>query len=359
MNIKLIDILPTALFLLLLWRVKPVKPIQSWNENYLSLETCKSWRGFFAVVVVLHHLSQLAKGGVIFYELTKVGILAVAVFFFFSGYGLQKKYIQSRNYQKRFLLRRLPTVLFPYIIITAVYWLVNAASGTAYSPKDIFIKTFVKGDPIVSYSWYIIVILMFYIVFAILMIACRKPWIMIMGGCVWYGLYITFCMKMKYGIWWYNTAHLLIIGMLWAAYEDKITAFFKKSYRITAPLIWTAFVLLFYFSKKIQAALPIPNIRLITETITCLLFVLSLLLLTLKFEVGNPVLNQFGTISLEIYLVQGLFVLILHNDSFVYIQNDLLFSAAVIFGSILLAFVFHLFNRKMMSAYQKQINYVN
>ena len=147
MNIKLIDILPTALLVLLLWRMKPVKPIKSWNENYLSLETCRSWRGFFAVAVVLHHLSQLAKGGTIFYELIKIGILAVAVFFFFSGYGLQKQYMKSSNYQKRFLLRRLPAVLFPYIIITAVYWAVNAVFGTLYSPKRNIGKNHCQGRP--------------------------------------------------------------------------------------------------------------------------------------------------------------------------------------------------------------------
>ncbi len=355
MNIKLIDILPTALLVLLLWRMKPVKPIKSWNENYLSLETCRSWRGFFAVAVVLHHLSQLAKGGTIFYELIKIGILAVAVFFFFSGYGLQKQYMKSSNYQKRFLLRRLPAVLFPYIIITAVYWAVNAVFGTLYSPKEILVKTIVKGDPIVSYSWYILVILMFYLVFWLLMLACRKPWIMILGGCIWYGLYVMFCMKMKYGIWWYNTAHLLPVGMFWAVYEDKMLSLIKKSYRVTAPFVWTAFLLLFCFSKKIQAHIPINNIRLITETVTCLLFVLSLILFTLKFEIGNLVLNRLGSLSLEIYLVQGLFTMSLRQDGFILIKNDFVFSILVLAGSVLLGWGFHILNRKLLSGYQKRI----
>lgn len=69
-----------------------------------------SEKEFFAVTVVFHHLSQIFKTGIIFPLFRNFGTISVAVFFFFSGYGLMKKYITDENYKKGFLLRRLTVI---------------------------------------------------------------------------------------------------------------------------------------------------------------------------------------------------------------------------------------------------------
>lgn len=333
-----IDILPIALLITFVWGAHPIKPISSINENYLSIDTGKCFRGLLAIVVVFHHLAQRTTTGLSFQYFRDVGSLAVSAFFFYSGYGLLKSYIaKQEKYKKGFLRRRLLPILFLYVVITALYWLMHFMSGTCYSIKDIIIKI-VQGTPIVYFSWYIICIISFYVAFWILMIICQQHYfIMICGGCLWYILYTAYCIKMGYRLFWYNSCHLLIVGMFWAVYEEKIIKIINKSYSILAPMTWLFFLLLFWFKKKLSYLIPIEDISFMLT----ILFVISILLFSLKIQIGNKVLRFLGDISLEIYLGQGLFIAILRSRTF-YIQNELLWCIMVLAGTIIFAYILHL-----------------
>jgi hypothetical protein len=80
---SLLNLFPFLLVALIVYKARIIKPIHNLNtENYLSIDTCQSYRGIFAIVVVFHHLAQRTECGGVFYFFTKVGYLAVAVFFF-------------------------------------------------------------------------------------------------------------------------------------------------------------------------------------------------------------------------------------------------------------------------------------
>lgn len=338
MKIGVIDALPIALLVLFVFGMKPVVPLASFNSNYNSIITGKNLRGLLAITVIFHHLAQRTTGGLLFHQFTRVGFLAVAMFFFFSGYGLQKSYIASREYRKHFLFHRIPPVLFPYVIVTALFWIMYAIGGRFLSVKEI-ILAIINGSPIVSHSWYIINILIFYIVFWLLMNLFGSNYNgMIIGACVWYVLYAAFCIKMGYGSWWYNASQLLIVGMFWATYEGKIEYYAKKHYKVLAPLVFGTFFVLFLFRGKLANDIGIKGLSLILTMICAVLFALSVLLFTMKFEIGNPALAFLGKNSLEIYLVQGLFMTGLRNNT-IYIQNEALWSLLTVFGSVALGTV--------------------
>ena len=207
-------------------------------------------------MIILHHIAMRTETGVIFPLFVHMGSFAVAFFFFLSGYGLQKSYIiKSEYYKKEFLLKRIPTVLIPYIIITAIYWLWYLSLGHYYSIKDI-IHSFIVGEPIAIYSWFIINILFFYIVFWLLMHICKKYYfMMILGGLIWYILYTIFCIKMQYGANWYKSSLLLVFGMFWAIHEQNIITLFKNKY--TQIILSSAiFFILLYIIKRL---IPITN----------------------------------------------------------------------------------------------------
>lgn len=50
-----------------------------------------------------------------------MGILFTSIFFFFSGYGLITSYLNKENYLDSFLIRRIPAVLFPFLITNIIY----------------------------------------------------------------------------------------------------------------------------------------------------------------------------------------------------------------------------------------------
>jgi len=347
----MIDLLFVSLLILLFYGATLTKPFKSLNRGeYLSVETGKYYRGFFAIVVVFHHLARRTETGIAFRYFAAIGYLAVAFFFFISGYGLQKSYIaKSDSYRKGFILKRIPSVLIPYIIMTAIYWLMNLISGRFYSLKDILIAIF-NGSPIVSHSWYIINILLFYVVYWLLMLVFKKHYfLIILGGTVWYFLYAVFCTKMGYGRWWYNASHLLIVGMFWATYERKILDLIDKSYFVIAPAICCAFIILLLFKGKIAALIKLPSI--IITLFTVILFILCVIMFAMKVQIGNKVLGFLGDISLEIYLSQGIFMRTLRSGN-ISIENDFLYSVAVLTGTIIFSYFLHILFRFILKKYK-------
>ncbi len=341
MNNLIIDILPLFLLIILLISIKLPKPISSINENYLSIDTLKYYKGFFAIVIIFHHLSQRTLGGIVFREFSYVGYLAVAAFFFYSGYGLQKSYMtKGDKYKKDFLKKRIPMVLIPYIIVTFIFWVMYYMLGNCYSLKDI--KAFnIKGVTLVPFSWYIITILIFYFVYWILMKVCKKNYYaMIVGGVIWNVLYIICCMKLKFGLWWYNTSHMLIVGMLWAVWEKKLIKIIKR-YQIIIPIIWIVFALM-----------PIKGNDLYVGIIVTFLFVISIVLFSMKVRIGNKILGFLGEISFELYMIQGLFITILRSNKF-YIVNEFAWSCLVLALTIISGFVLHILFDKLLTKYKK------
>ncbi len=347
----MIDIFPIALVLLLIIGSKPVKPLCATNEEYLSLETSKKYRGFFALIIILHHLSQKTTTGVIFPLFLKAGSLAVAFFFFLSGYGLQKSYIlKSTKYRKTFFANRIPGIVIPYLIFVIIYLLADSIAGTGYSTADVF-NSFINGRPIVIYSWYIIVILLFYLFYWLFMVLCHNHKWIILCGSIWYIAWILLCWKINYSAWWFNTAHLLILGLIWATYETKINIIVKKHYKLIALFVWICFIALFIFQDKIIPLFPHQfTLSFVFQFFLTLLFVCGVILLSMKIRIGNRMFDHLGNISLELYLVHGLFI------QYLKIQNEFVRCLAVIVLSVVTAFILHIAISCILKKYRNLIS---
>lgn len=336
MNHIAMELLPLGLFIILVYKIKFV-PSGDVNSGHLSMESANMLRGLFAMVVVYHHLAQNTSAGITFRHFAYVGYLAVAVFFFFSGYGLQKKYMTDAFYGRRFLSRRIPTVLIPYAIMTAVYWLAYAARGEVYSFADVA-RSLWNGSPLDGNSWYIINILIFYFVFWGLMRVCKKRYAgMLVGASVYYVIWAFICRKLSYGGWWYNSTHLLVLGMFWAWREEKIYPVLKKFDFLLIP-----FGVVFYVASVFH---------LLPDLLSAVLFVLSVLLLTMKFRVGNRILRFLGNISFEIYMAHGLYILLL-KDVPVRTEIPLLWCCTVILCAVVSAYFLHKLFRVILSKYR-------
>ena len=331
------------------WGIKPVKTLRNINDKYISVEMSVCFKGIFAVVVMLHHLSQRINPVYPYKEFLDMGYLAVAVFFFLSGYGLQKKNITDPLYSKGFLLKRLPAVIIPAIIVAAIFWIKAAMSGIYHSIPSILFSVW-TGNTFVPSSWYIVNIVAFYVVFGILMKVFKKSNFLIIGSVVFYIAWVLWCFVTNHGLWWYSATHLLVVGLIWATYEKKLMQFVCKTYFIVTPFIWLAFLLLFGFRNRI-IELPIPGIGIIICPITSVIFVVGLFLFSMKFQIGNTAINFLGKISYEIYLIHGFFILIFRGE-YINIENDFVYMAAVICTSIIGAFILNKVDEYLLNCYK-------
>lgn len=332
MSNYLIDLLPLTLVLLLFYKARPVKPLSAFNEAYLDMAPCRTVRAFFALAIILHHLSQHCSSGQIFPMFTLFSF-TVPIFFFFSGYGIMKKKLSDPNYHKTFIARHIPPLLLAGFAVLILFKLLYLLAGENISFSQL-IYMIIHGDIILVILWYLLVIILLYLVFgfALMLFKNGNHILLFMFG--FSLVYIYFGNKYQLGQWMYNSFHLLLIGLAWALYEEQVLNFIKRFYWICLFLCGFVFLFVWQYFDLLFNLWPVPEMRLIISLVRNASFTLAFILFTMKIRLGNRILDCLGKVSLELYLLHPLFLL-LFRSSILYIGNDLLFCVAVLAGSII------------------------
>lgn len=365
------------LFLVLVCGCK-IAPKGTFHEDFLSYPVVKGLQGFAALAVILHHVTQEVtqygqydKGMInVFVD---AGVLFTGMFFFFSGYGLVVSLMEKENYLNGFLKKRLPAVVVPFYVCNLLFIIVNLVMGRQVKPLEL--AGYVSG--IVMWNdqmWFIVELAVLYTAFYFIF-RKRKSDASALGRMAIFILVMNIVSLLLghdglpetkglwfFGEWWYNTTWLFFIGMLVAKYKEKITGFAKKNYKWLLPLGLMLFVVLAkatdWMLKNVGYWLEYPGHRgylekLETFLVQCpmvIVFVLTLMLLSMKVQFKNRVLSFVGAFALEIYLLQNIFITKLTHV----IDNDMVFFAAVYAGSIALAFLVHKVDVWLLKAFIKE-----
>lgn len=325
----------TILFYGLLFLPDTEKNKVSHHEKpWLSRDVSSCMKGWFALMIIFHHLSQRTHDGFVFRHFLFIGVFCVSCFLFYSGYGLMKNCMSRENYERHFLKRRILPVLLPFVIYHILLWFAYLYEGTVYTFTD-FVSLLAKGEPMAVFSWYVYFILLFYLVFCLLMkITGKNPRKMIAGALLFDVLYIIFCAARGFGIWWYDTAHIIVFGMYYAAYEEKCDAW------ITTHRKWLLPVCMFLVISLCALPYILPwHFQLPVYLISTCAFTVMMIALLMKHDPSNPVLRFLGSISYELYLVHELFILLFRGNH-LYMNGDFLWTLSVIVCSVLLAYLF-------------------
>lgn len=346
------SILLNGLFFLFLFfvffRFNVVRPFDQINNDCLSLEKCLSYRGVAAIVVFLSHAAYFVNDKtevVLFKSFAVVGYLSVSIFFFLSGYGVMKKYMKDENYEKTFVKKRMCSILVPYAIFLVLYWAYRSLYGFV-SPKDV-LSTYITGLPIVSNSWYVVVIFIFYLIFFLqIKLFKRKYRYFVISGILINCAWIFLCRKIGYGLHWYNTTHIILIGFIWALKEEQIKEAMTK-YKVLYIYIVIILLMLLFFcifginiQRKIFFFVPSKYLMLMYGIYTSIVFLLFTLFFNLRFITGNIFSKWIGKISFEIYLIHGLF-LDLFKSKYISIESTALYVYLSLIVSIIAAFLIH------------------
>lgn len=308
----------------------------TWNDEVLSLNQTKSILGFCAFGIVFHHLAQKTcapwlNQQVIVHGLDfflNLGHLFVALFFFYSGFGLFKSLKSKENYLKGFLGKHLTPIIILCLLVNCEFYYV----GKVFSP----------------YTWYINAIVILYILFYCSFRFVKNDVASICFVALGVLIYSFVCNWLVLGVWWYNTAFLFLIGILFAKNEEKFILILKSKYLLCAIISVLIFATSFAIDILFKSELC-RNFVCIIESISAFSFVVLVLLASLKIKFENKVLTFSGSITLELYLIHGLFVQ-MFGYSFVsddfepifYIKNLALYVIVVFALSFLVAFLIKL-----------------
>lgn len=336
-----------------LWGTKYAwPPLRSLRADYLSGESCRGLRGLLSLGILLHHLGQKGMGLVLMPLLSKIGFLLVAVFFFLSGYGLMKQHMAKPDYRRTFPRRRLPAIILPYALATGLYWLLYWVLGTPWSGRAV-LRGLVDGSPIVTASWYVLCVLLFYLAFWCLMwLWGRRFRGVLAGAVVFMAGYVALCRWLGYGSWWYNTAPALVLGMAWALYQEKIDGVLSRHISRVFPGTFLLFLGTYGGKILLNPLLPSTMAAVSLTWPVSGLFVCCVVLGLTQVSLEGPLLRWLGDISLETYLVQFLFLQLLRSDA-IRVENDLAYALLVLVGTLGFAWAMHQLDRWLLRILRK------
>ena len=329
---------------------------ENFHEDSASLDSFMSLRGFAAIGVILHHISQEQAFQMANHYGTKpgelsifvnAGYLFVAIFFFCSGFGLIKSLETKPDYFNGFMKKRVvKTLVIPYYVSILIYGILRFATGEHFAPVQWV--THILGFTMMNeYAWYPIIAAILYTAFYLIFknIKNRKVCYTLMAlvivllgmiFCVnghftwwagpknwWLGaspLHEKWWAQQKVfwisGEWWINSCPAFFIGMLFAQFEDQIRSWFKKFYwgKLLLVLVITvaAYMLSGFGQWKFgwwsEFSGNGPDIGKKIATYFCVIpysmvFPIMIFTIMLKYKVSNPVSRFFGKLSLETYMM--------------------------------------------------------
>ena len=320
------------------------------NDDFTSLDAMKSLRGFAAIGVIMHHISQeeifQSKG--VLSPFVNAGAYFVAIFFFCSGYGLLKSLDTKKDYLKGFIRNRIvKTIVLPFYVNVLIYGLLMFVTGTQL-PKERWIANFLGITMMNVYAWFPIVLALLYLVFFLCFRFIKnRPVCFAVILAFIIGLGILFCYNGHFawwfgddnwwikpnlipkalwwqdqkalwfsGEWWVNSAPAFFTGLVFANYEKQLTAFFKKLYALKFHIL-LILTMVFYklsawgqmkFGYWTEFAGKGPGIEEKIKTYFCqvplfLFLGLTIIIFMMKYHVSNPVSRFFGKYSLHTYLM--------------------------------------------------------
>ena len=293
------------LLLIVFLQMKPAPMGQFHRETYMSREQTTSINGIFVVLVLLTHASTFVKAGIHgaidqpYLEMKAyLTQLIVVTFLFYSGYGMMESIRkQGMSYVYGIPWRRLFRIWYHFAIAVGLFVLTNIIIGNPLEPVKTLLA-FTGWESIGNSNWYILAILIMYIAVFLSFLVARRFYLL--------GVFFVAAFAVGYIAWtiasgkrehYYNTILLFAFGMLYSLvkpYLDKFFMYNEIIYFGSLAAAISGFIFLGW----------IHHDHLWAHYCWAVLFMLIVLLVTMKFQIQNPILNWLGSHVFSIYILQ-------------------------------------------------------
>lgn len=313
------ELLFAVFFLLFLYKIE-----FGVSDEFMSKEYTTSLRGVCALAIMLCHIriTNFAPLNVFNY----LGNPIVGIFFFLSGYGMltRIKQIGIDNYMNGFILKRCVPLFVEYIFV----WIFNFVCMFLVSRNFNFLK-----EIITPHSWFIIMIEVLYIVFYIGYKLFKDNLKGLIIFVTIFELAVIIALS-AFGVdeCWYLSLLCFSGGMIYSVVNLNE----KK----TLPLIF-GFGALAVVATSAEYVLSDKPKIIVLWALIYNVSVLSLAIVALSVgryvRFKNPVFELCGKMSLEIYLLHGVFQFVFKEIKPIY-NNSLLYGAMIILCTLLMSY---------------------
>ena len=283
--------------ILCLWGVR----FSRFHEDYCAKEPTTAVKGVLALIILTSHIR-----GYVLLQPTAVNHLfhafflyldqaMVAMYFFYSGYGICQSVKYKKDYRDRFLKNRFLKTLLHFDLAVLLFVIASFLPPSTPFPLKNYLLCWTGWENVGNSNWFMFAILALYLIaFAAMWI--RGGWmalkVLIPTAILWVILFFTHMGQH----WWYDTLLTFPLGMLFAEVKPRVDQTLRK------PLFW--------WISFIGLAVAYVGMHHLIGTdkwgIVSCLFCLLVVVGSMKVRIGNPVLKWLGVNAFAIYILQRL-----------------------------------------------------
>lgn len=339
-----------SLFILCLLLVSNYRFYQKgYCKNYIDKYHSNVIKGFFIGIVFLNHFTDYAKLNNLldipylqFFHY--INQFQVALFLFYSGYGLMVSIMQKRMpYIKKLPSHRILRTLIHFDVAVSLYLMISIWKHGIPSIKAVALG-FIGWGGFGNSNWYIFAILVLWMIsFVVFYVFRTDKYILQISITTLLTVTAAYLISLYKQPYWYNTLLCFPLGMSFALYKNKLEKIFFESCT-SWPYLFT---IIFcgagtYIFGKHQANFYLYEVWI-------LFFTVFTVLITMKFEFNNSILAWMGKHLFEIYILMRLPMILLqpyfkgHNYHYLVISAIITGALVVVFTPFLKWLDMHLF----------------
>lgn len=291
------------------------------NHNYLSKEFTLNIKGIFVILIIFSHFVQYVQlGGTYDDSYLKLQAhlnqMVVAMFLFYSGYGIMKS-IQNKgtSYADSLLAKRLPKLWCNFAAALSIFLIVDLVTGRRYSLSKILLS-YVGWESIGNSNWYIfdtfILYILAYLAFRFLKSCSKKTYEY--SGCTFFSIFtiifVYILMKSGREAWWYNTVIIFPFGCWYALLQHKIEKLLMKNdFVYTGSALLLIIIYCISFLNRWKYGIE-------GYTVWALSFTFVIVMFSMKVSISSKFLSWFGNHVFSIYVLQRIPMIVLSDLGF-------------------------------------------
>lgn len=268
--------------------------------DYIGKSQCNVIKGIFILIVFFSHFQQyVAEAGGRVFNLY-LGQLMVAMFLFYSGYGVAESFaVKGTSYVRDFPKRRILTTLLNFDIAVVAFIALDLVIGRSIGLWQSLLA-FVCWESVGNSNWYIFVIIYCYATaWLFLGVLKLREW----GGvCLFVALAIS-VLGLSYirPGWWYDTMLVFAAGVLFSQHRRSAEELAERHFWKLFLLLTVLFMVFSHCGFSVRG---------FVYNIQAILFALMIVLVSMKLAIRNRPLEWCGERLFPIYIYQRIPMLI-------------------------------------------------
>ena len=305
------------LFLMILVIIGIKIYIIDFNRDYMSKECTSCINGLFILIVLYSHMVTYAdfsssSGYLMLNFRNFLDQLMVTTFLFYSGYGL---YYQINKRKKEYInslpIKRIIKTMLKFFVAVLTFALINILLHKPLTISKVLLSI-VGWDTLGNSNWYIFCIIWMYLLTFISFKIIKGNKISLLLNAFLIFIFILLLSKYK-EVHWYNTLFCYMFGLLYGYKKDNIEGilFNNANYFISLFLVSIIFAIIRHYAFS----------NFLVYNVYSVVFIMIIVLITMKIRVNNKYLAWFGKKLFWIYTLQRIPMIIFKEfgyDAYVY-----------------------------------------